>query len=77
VGANQISIEPGSTPSSSAISATRRGTFFKILDCALGLRMMERTSRELAIAHGPQFPAERLLGDRDPELLEQPLAKDR
>ena len=37
--------------------------------------MMARTSRELAIAHGPQFPAERLLGDRDPEFLEQPLAK--
>jgi hypothetical protein len=36
---------------------------------------MARTGRELAVAHGPQFPAERLVGDPDPELLEQPLAK--
>ena len=49
--------------------------FFKILDRALGLRMMARAGREFAIAHGAQFPAERLLGDRDPELLVQPLAK--
>jgi hypothetical protein len=42
--------------------------FFKILDRALGLRMMARAGREFAVAHGAQFPAERLLGDRDPDL---------
>ena len=35
--------------------------------------MMTRAGRELAIAHGAQLPAERLLGDRDAELLEYPL----
>jgi hypothetical protein len=29
--------------------------------------------RELAIAHGPQLPAQGLLGDGDAELLEDPL----
>ena len=50
-------------------------TFFKILNCALGLSMMARTRRELAITHGAQFPAQRLLGHDDPELLEDPLAE--
>jgi hypothetical protein len=27
--------------------------------------MMTRASREFAVAHGAQFPAERLLGNRD------------
>jgi hypothetical protein len=49
--------------------------FFKILDRAFGLRMMARAGREFAVAHGARFPAERLLGDRDPELLVQPLTK--
>ena len=35
--------------------------------------MMTRTGRQLAIAHGAQLPAERLLGDRDAELLVDPL----
>ena len=35
--------------------------------------MVARAGRELAIAHGAQFAAERLLGDRDLELLEEPL----
>ena len=35
---------------------------------------MARPCRELAIAHGAQLPAERLLGDRDAELLEDPFA---
>lgn len=58
-----------------AISATRVGKVFKILDRALGLRMMARTSGEFAIAHASQFPAQSLLGDGDHELLIQPLAE--
>ena len=53
----------------------RRGSFFKSLDGALGLRMMPRAGRELAIAHRAQLAAERLLGDADPELLAHPLAQ--
>src|SRR5690348_10452698 len=34
---------------------------------------MARTGRELAIVHGPQLPAQGLLGDRDAELLPEPL----
>jgi len=34
---------------------------------------MARTGRELAVVHGPQFAAQRLLGDRDPERLPEPL----
>ena len=37
--------------------------------------MMFRTGGELAIAQGPQFPAQGLFGDNDPKLLEQPLAE--
>ena len=36
---------------------------------------MARTRRELAVTHGAQFPAQRLLGHDDPELLEDPLAE--
>src|SRR5256886_13913694 len=49
------------------------GSFFKILDRALRLRMVARSGREFAVAHGAQLPAERLLGDRDAEFLEDPL----
>ncbi len=35
--------------------------------------MVARAGREFAVAHGAQLPAERLLGDRDAELLEDPL----
>jgi hypothetical protein len=31
---------------------------------------MARPCRELAVAHGAQFPTERLLGDRDAEFFE-------
>src|SRR4051812_40177707 len=34
---------------------------------------MARTGRELAVVHGPQLAAQGLLGDRDPELLPDPL----
>jgi hypothetical protein len=34
---------------------------------------MARAGRELAIVHGPQLAAQRLLGDRDAELLPEPL----
>src|SRR5271154_1009527 len=37
--------------------------------------MMARTSRKLAIAHGAQFAAQRLLGDHDAEFLVNPLAE--
>ena len=36
---------------------------------------MAGTSRELAISHGAQFPAQCLLGDDDAEFLENPLAE--
>src|SRR5688572_32682118 len=34
---------------------------------------MTRSGRELAIAHGPQLAAQRLLGDGDAELIPEPL----
>ena len=34
---------------------------------------MARAGRELAIVHGPQLPAQRLLGDGEAELLPEPL----
>jgi len=37
--------------------------------------MMAGTGRELAITHGAQFAAQRLLGDDDAKLLEDPLAE--
>jgi hypothetical protein len=37
--------------------------------------MMARTGRELAIAHGAQFAAQRLLGHDDPKLLPNPLTE--
>lgn len=73
--ANQISILVGSRPLSLAISATRAGKFFYIPRWPVGLCMMTRTRRELLIAHGPQFPAQPLLGHRDRELSVYPLAK--
>ena len=36
---------------------------------------MAGTSREFAITHGPQLPAQGLLGDGDTELFEDPLSK--
>src|SRR5262249_12208153 len=49
------------------------GSFFKILNRACCLCMVTWSCREFAITHGAQLPAERLLGDRDAELLEYPL----
>src|SRR6516165_10695193 len=62
-------------PSHVRLRPGARGSFFKILDRARGLRVMARPCGELAIAHGAQLPAERLLGDRDAELLEDPLCQ--
>src|SRR4030088_1827474 len=62
-----------STAFSRATSPMRAAKFFKILDRPHSLGMMAGTGRELAIAHGSQLPAERLLGDGDAELLEDPL----
>ena len=50
-------------------------TFFIFLDRSLGLRMVTRPGRKLAIAHAAKFPAQGLLGDRHAELLEDPLAE--
>src|SRR5215469_13271578 len=44
-------------------------------DCALGLGMVPRARRELAITHRSQLAAERLLGDADLELVPDPLAE--
>jgi hypothetical protein len=49
------------------------GSFFKILDRARRLCVMALSGGEFAVAHGPELPAERLLGDRDAEFLEDPL----
>jgi hypothetical protein len=73
--ANQISMASGSTPFSRSISSRRSGRLFKILDGADGLRVMTRTSRQLAVAHGAQFAAQCLFGDHDVELLPNPLAQ--
>jgi hypothetical protein len=40
---------------------------------AFGLSVVARPGGESAVAHGAQLPAERLLGDRDAEFLEDPL----
>ena len=71
--ANQISMSAGSMPFSRAISSRRAPNFFERLDCAFGLRVMARAGRELAVAHGPQLPAQGLLGHTDAELLQDPL----
>ena len=71
--ANQISIVSQSIASRVRLSPGARESFFKILDRARGLRVMARPCRELAVAHGAQFPTERLLGDRDAEFFEDPL----
>ena len=55
------------------MSATRGGTFFKRLDGVLVLRMMARPGGELAEAHRAQLPAQGLFGDRDAELVPDPL----
>src|SRR6516164_2690461 len=63
----------GQSPSCAQLPPGARGSFFKILDRALGLRMVTRTGGAFAVAHGSQLPAERLLGDSDAEFLEDPL----
>src|SRR5579863_9732214 len=52
-----------------------RGSFFKLLDGAFGLRVMARTRRKFAIIHRTQHAAHRLFGNRDAELVIGPLAK--
>ena len=52
-----------------------REGFFKILDCALGLGVMAGASRKLAIPHRAQHAAQRLLGDDDPEFIENQLQR--
>src|SRR4029453_4082061 len=48
------------------------GSFFKSGRRRLVLGSMGGAGRELAIVHGPQLAAQRLLGDRDAELLPSP-----
>ncbi len=47
----------------------------KVLNCAFRLGVMARASRELAITHLAQHPAQCLLGDDGAEFLENPLAE--
>src|SRR5260370_17911514 len=51
----------------------RRETFLKSSIARFGLGVV--TSRKLAITHGAQLAAQRLLGDNDAEFLENPLAE--
>src|SRR5271157_335598 len=47
----------------------------KILNRAVGLRVTPRTSCQLAITHGAQYPAQSLPADDGAEFLEDPLAE--
>src|ERR1019366_764466 len=49
------------------------GSFFKSLDGELILRVVARARRELAKAHGPEFPDDCRIIERDGELLMRPL----
>src|SRR5215475_14466025 len=60
-------------PSRARPSPDGWGNFFKILDRARRLSVVARPGREFAVAHGPELPAECLLGDRDTEFLKYPL----
>src|SRR5690348_9226799 len=61
-------------PFSRASSATT-GSFPKMFDRSRGLSMVARPSAELAIAQRVQLAPERLPGNADPELLQQPLTQ--
>src|SRR4051794_22272960 len=78
---------PGACPKAGYVEADRSShrrkksladgaghTFFKILNRALGLRMMAWAGGELTVTHGTQFAAHGLFGDGDPERFEHPLA---
>src|SRR3954452_14901691 len=52
-----------------------RGSLFKSGDRRLILGVMARAGRELAIIHAAQLAAQRLLGDRDLELLPDTLGQ--
>src|SRR5215471_10269147 len=62
--ANQISIVSQSMPFSRATVSRR---------VARRLSVVARPGREFAVAHGPELPADCLLGDRDAEFLKYPL----
>ena len=57
------------------MSSTRAESFFERLDDVLVLGMMARPGRQLAEAHRAQLPAQGLLGDRDGELVPDPLCE--
>jgi len=70
--ANQIS---SGLPSAScvAIVSRRAGNLFKSSHSRLALGVMARASRELAVAQSAHLPTQRLLRDRDPVLVPEPL----
>jgi hypothetical protein len=45
--------EPKHRPTPARFRPGARGSFFKILDCAVGLGMMAGPRRDFAIPHGP------------------------
>lgn len=51
----------------------RLGSFFKVLNRLRVLSMMFRPGSQLAIIHGPDFAAQRLLAHRNAKLLPKPL----
>ena len=55
----------------------RRKAFLKASTASLGLSMVPRPGRQFAVAERPQFPAQGLLGHRDPELVKEPSGIDR
>jgi len=65
---------PRSTPASRPISSRRAGDFFKSRS-RRPPAMMARAGRQLAIVHGAQFAAHRLLDTATPKFFENPLAE--
>jgi hypothetical protein len=72
--ANQISMPSMPTPFS-RFPPGAPGSFFKILDRGRRLGVMFGPRRQLAVVHGPQFPAHRLGRNDDMVFLEHPLAE--
>jgi len=73
--ANQISMPSMPTPFRARFPPGAPGSFFKILDRGRRLGVMFGPRRQLAIVHGPQFPAHRLGRNDDMVFLEHPLAE--
>lgn len=54
---------------------SERGRHFESRDGVRVLSVVARAGRELGVTHGPQDPAQRLLGHRDAVVLEQDLGQ--